>query len=644
MTTRIISFNISLLFFFWMGITPLAGQTYTKVQDLSKRCKKDYEESKSLFYKGENQKAINGLNEILVKKPDFIDGHLLMAEIYQSDFSRNETLKIQYLSNAVQLDSFYNLHALYSLGESLVASGQYTEGKKCIQSLRSRSNYYRKYQDDIKALIRKAEFGEERLGQSIDLDIYGIEALNTEQPETFPSLNAEENRIFFGRINQRQEDIYLAEKLDGVWSAPKRIDFSTGQNESTQSISSDGKTIVFSACQRADGLGSCDLYWTKEVDGKWLEPKNMGSTINSPSWESQPCLAEDGKELYFSSNRPGGVGGKDLYRARFLNGQWETPQNLGAIVNSSGDEGAPFLHYSGKELYFMSNGHPGMGQQDIFLARRNLGDWDSIYHLPPPINSHLEEVSLITNIQGNRAYYAREKEYYTSYFRDMDLFSFELPEEYRPTQSIYLKGKVVSNKGKALPNAQIKIFDLDRAYEKVLFTDKDGSFFLSLAADQNYGISVEKREYIIHSEQFYLGRDSIDQDQIQEKKFMLEPIAYVEVGKTSKEFILKNVFFETGSSVLDPKSTKELDILFEFLEKEKGVKIEIQGHTDDVGQDEDNLRLSQARAEAVRKYLLDRGISKDRLVAKGYGETRFVADNASEEGRSQNRRTSFVLR
>lgn len=619
-------------------------QSYTQKKDLSKKLIKEFDSARSAFYQGRNDDAIRRIKALLAKEPQLIDGLLLLAEVYQSDLSKNEALKITYLSKSVQLDSFYNRHALFSLGESLIQQGEYLQGRQCMTSLKSQENYYRQYGDIVNQWIARSDFALERLKDKIDLEPIALLQFNTENPETFPTINAEEDQIFFGRIEQGQEDILFAKRGEEGWMPPVRLNFCTGQNESTQSISSDGKVIVFSACHRNDSYGSCDLYWSRKQGELWSEPENMGAIINSTAWESQPCLAEDGKVLYFSSNREGGIGGKDLYRSERAGDQWSEPQNLGSLINTEGNEGAPFLHFSGKELYFMSDGHPGMGKRDLYLARRNLGDWESVDHFPPPINSHLEEASLIANIQGNRAYYSREKESGSDRYRDMDLYQFDLPEEFRPTPSLYLKGLVLSQNGNVLSGAHIKIFDVRHAYEKTFVTDENGRFLLSIAGDQDYGIHVEKEGYVIHSEKLHLNKDSLSIENIQEWEVVLSPLSYAAFGAKSQEFVLENIFFETGSSALDTLSEAELERLLLFLKQNASLNIEIQGHTDDVGKAEDNMRLSQQRAEAVKNYLIEQGISGGRVSARGYGETRFIADNSTSQGRAKNRRTSFILK
>ena len=362
--------------------------------------------------------------------------------------------------------------------------------------------------------------------------------------------------------------------------------------------------------------------------------------INTRHWESQPCLAEDGLVLLFSSDRPGGYGGKDLYFSRWTDRGWTRPQNMGPVVNTPGDEGAPFLHFSGQALYFMSNGHLGMGKQDLYMAKGSMEQWDTVLHLPPPINSHLEQTSMIVNMDGTQAIYASEKNEKAPGYRymNLDLFICTLPPNFQAPPASYVSG-TVSFQGEPLEKTSIEIYTLDGSYRKKLLTPSDGEFLLSVPFGHRYGIVAEKDGYLLHSNTFNL----LDEQWRDSTKYLPIVMQSIEAESKKEPIVLENIFFDTGKSELKPTSYLELDRLYQFLLQQEDLRIEIQGHTDDIGSDANNIKLSQERAEAVKDYLVNKGVAADRIEAQGYGESSPIADNTTEEGRRQNRRTSFLL-
>ncbi|MFT5801262.1 MAG: outer membrane protein OmpA-like peptidoglycan-associated protein, partial [Nonlabens sp.] len=428
-----------------------------------------------------------------------------------------------------------------------------------------------------------------------------------------------------------------------------------------QSISADGKLLVFTACTRRDGYGSCDLYFSEVIDGRWTKVANMGKEINSRARETQPSLSADGKAIYFSSNRGGGQGEMDIWVSkRDEDGAWGIPENLGEVINTTGVDRAPFIHQDGQTLYFMSDGHEGMGGHDLFYSRLENEVWGKPKNLGYPINTEADEGTLVISLDGKTAYFAtdrnkpgkrgKEEEYMGKV--DLDLFSFELYEEARPQPVTYVKATVRdAATRKKLAGAKVAFTDLETEKSHAFSTtDSDGEFLVCLPLGKNYSLNVTKEEYIFHSENFALDKiNNLD------KPFLLDielqPVPILTAVPTSTEgalaegkpIILKNVFFETGSAELKTASLLELNRLKKLLTDHPTLVIRINGHTDNIGSDEDNLTLSNNRAKAVNDYLIINGISGDRLSYKGFGETKPISNNEIPEGRQSNRRTEFVV-
>lgn len=618
----------------------LPGQNkYLSKNSAPKKVLKLYDKAKKAFKIRDYDVTKENLNHLLDKYPNFIDGHLLLAQYYADPFINDKKASENALIQAVEIDSLYDLRALFSLSRMHLDHGRYHEAQQCLKTLRQQKKFYLRYQNEVDEQMRKTTFAIHRLKDSIPITFIPLpETINTPSQEAFPTMDAYGLQLFFGRISGGQEDIFLSQYIDSTWKEALALPspINSLKDESTQALSSDGNTLVFTACHLKNGLGSCDLYRSTRINNTWSVPENLGPEVNSPHWESQPCLANDGNTLLFSSNRPGGKGGKDLYVSHKRDGSWTKPQNLGVPVNTAGDEGAPFLHFSGQELYFMSNGHPGMGRQDIFLAKKSAELWDTVIHLPPPINSFKEEASLIVDLKGKRATYAvQQKGISDTRFRNMDIIQFDLPEAYQASLSAVLSGSV-KHEQKAVDLASIEIYSLDGTFLKKLETDPNGHFLLTVSAGKNYGISVEKEGYIIYSEQFDLTHP---------KWLMERKILDIQLNKQkeNEEIVLKNVFFDSGQAKLKEQSFQELDRLFSYLIKNSEIKIQVQGHTDDVGSEYDNLALSQKRAQAVQNYLVNKGLNASRIFAKGYGESNPIASNETEQGRKLNRRTSFKV-
>jgi outer membrane protein OmpA-like peptidoglycan-associated protein len=408
----------------------------------------------------------------------------------------------------------------------------------------------------------------------------------------------------------------------------------TPENEGAQNISPDGQWLVFTGCNRPDGFGSCDIYISYNTPEGWSEAVNLGNRINSSDWESQPCLSPDKRSLYFASRRPGGYGGSDLYVSHLLpNGRWAEPENLGAGINTSGEESSPFIHADNQTLYFNSNGLPGYGGNDLYYVRKGPGgDWSQPVNLGYPINTIHDEGTLFISANGKTAYYASDR---SDSKGGLDIYSFELREDVRPFRTLWVKGQVFDKKTtKGIPSA-VELIDLStKQLISQVQTDETGHYLITLPLGRDYAFNVNRKGYLFYSDNFPSNREP---DSTYVKDIPLQPI------EANASIVLNNIFFDSNSWEIKPASQVELDILVALVKENPGLKIEIGGHTDNVGKPADNLVLSNNRAKAVTAYLGTKGISPSRLIAKGYGESRPVADNNTEAGRAVNRRTEMKV-
>jgi outer membrane protein OmpA-like peptidoglycan-associated protein len=411
----------------------------------------------------------------------------------------------------------------------------------------------------------------------------------------------------------------------------------TSYNEGAQCISPDGKYLIFTACDRDDGMGSCDLYWSKRIGEIWSKPRNFGKPVNTRYWESQPTFAADGKTILFASNRPGGLGNIDIWETVMLEeGVFSEPVNLGTPINTMKDEISPFLHPDGVTLYFASTGHRGLGGEDIFYSiLQEDGQWSEPINMGYPINTVANEFNLIVNARGDKAFFSSSKK---GGFGGLDLYWFELPESLRPLPVTYFKGNILDNKDEKPLEALFEVIDLKT--NKIVVTSTSdpltGEFLVCIPTNSHYALNAIKEHYLFYSENFEINGEYSKMEPY-EKNILLKRI---ELGES---IILKNVFFDTDKSILKPESEVELNRLFTLMQQNLQMNIEISGHTDNVGNREYNAALSKDRAEAVFDYLVEKGVDANRMTYAGYGFDKPVSNNDTPEGRALNRRTEFTI-
>jgi len=487
--------------------------------------------------------------------------------------------------------------------------------------------------------------------------------VNTTDQEYLPSLTADESILVYTKRIRGQEDFYMSKKVDGIWQKGIPLtDINTLKNEGAQNITPDGRFMTFVKCDdRNDGYGSCDIYFSEVKNGRWTAAKNIGAPINSRARETQPSLTADGQTLYFTSERSGRNGTSDIYISqRNTEGKWSRPKLLSDKINTEGDDQSPFIHPDGQTLYFMSNGHPGMGGFDLFYSRKQPdGTWGDPINLGYPINTEADESTLVISFDGKTAYYASDRIQSKNGSNQkgktatgMDLYSFELYPEARPQPVTYVQGNITDLETKEPLVSSVEIVDMSTGkIHAAVNSDPDGFFLITLPTGKDYAFNVSKPSYIFHSEHFALQKSKETNDPYQlaiELRAIPEALpSNTEIPAVAlekyKPTVLRNVFFDTGSAELRSESFTELNRLKTFLDDNPGISIQLNGHTDNVGSDTDNLRLSGNRAKAVFTYLVENGIDKTRMTYKGYGEISPIDSNDTETGRQANRRTEFMI-
>lgn len=579
--------------------------------------------------------------EAVSEDKNFFEAYLMLGELLAKQKRYSEAAS--FYRTAIRLDSLFYKPVFFSVATVEMKSGDYQNALNHFKAYLAQDGMSEKNRAIATVNVRNCEFAVEAVKNPVPFNPESAgEGINTTDDEYWPSITADGETLIFtkqhstgdnGFRNQVQEDFYVSVYSDNNWQKAVNAGYPLNSrlNEGAQSLSSDGNSMYFTACDRPSGLGSCDLYYSSYSDGKWSDPVNLNAPVNTSGWESQPSISADGRILFFSSSRPGGLGGKDIWLTRMNDDNtWSKPVNLGKSINTKGDEMSPFIHFDGRTLYFSSDGHPGMGGFDLFKSTM-IGDttWSAPVNLGYPINTYNDEMGLVIGADGEKAYFSSVRDNKNG----KDIFQFDLYESARPSPVSYIKGKVYDKETGKTIRADYELINLSDG-KKVIkkTTDNSGDFLVCLPSGFNYGINVSKTGYLFYSENFmFEGVHSLSEPFV--KKINLSPI------RVGEKMQLTNVFYEVDSWQLKNESIAELDNLVNLLSANKNIVIEIGGYTDSTGSADHNLVLSEKRALAVVNYIINKGISSDRLKYKGYGNTDPIGNNDTTEGRKLNRRT-----
>ncbi|MBC7903991.1 MAG: PD40 domain-containing protein [Gemmatimonadaceae bacterium] len=619
--------------------------SYSQVYDPAKVNKKAAKLYQDAYQKASNEgdfkEGIRILEEAVKIDPGFADAFLSLGGMYGE--LKNYGPAVLNYQKARQIDSAYFIDYNLSYSINFAGKGEFEKAMERINEFLSIANLN-------EASLKAATYRKKCYQFAIDFQKSGASGsyaftprnlgdnVNTEISEYFPTLTIDSRQLIYTRRARGvNEDFYETRLNDSGWikSTPLPGAINTNFNEGAQAISQDGQWMIFTGCNFQEGYGSCDLYMSYLTPDGWSSPENLGSNINTESWESAPSLSADKRDLYFMSRRTGGYGGSDLYVShRMPNGKWSGPENLGAEINTMGDETCPFIHADNQTLYFTSSGHQGYGGDDLFMVRKVAnGKWSNPRNLGYPINTIENEGSLVITADGTTAYYASER---SDSRGGLDLYTFEMRNDVRPVKTLWIKGKVFDKKTKnGLPSA-VELADLaSKEIISKIQTDETGNYLITLPVGKDYAFNVNRRGYLFYSENFSLKEKS--PDSTYHIDIPLQPL------ETNAIVVLNNIFFATGKYELKTESQVELDNVAKLMKENPTLVVQINGHTDNMGKAADNLSLSDNRAKAVVDYITSKGVAAARMKYKGFGAGQPVADNATESGRAKNRRTELKV-
>lgn len=618
------------------------GFTQSNNNQFDKKTNKSFKKAKEYYLNKNYSKAEEKLLKILERNPDFFEADILLGDLYLDINKKNAA--VAYYNKALKINPDFYPPLNKILANVELSIGMYKNAKQHFIKYLSFEIVQADDAKNIKGKIKQCDFAIFQKEHPVPYHPVSLgNNINSTDDEYINSVSLDEQTLVFTFKERNKskeniplkEDLYISEIKDSVWQKPDKFEMPDFMpcNKGAFSLSPDAKYLFFSACYCDDSFGGCDLYYMKKTGDKWSQPINMGENVNTKFWESQPCFSSDGITLYFASNRPGGKGKSDIWKTTLLkNNIWSKPVNLGAAINTDKSEMSPFIHADGRTLYFSSDGHAGMGGMDLFMSKK-ISDflWSKPLNLGYPINTYTDEINLVVEASAQKAFISSKKN------DNYDIFSFELYDEIKPEKTVFFKGIISDFKTHKHLRAAFELYDLEtgKAIVKSYSDPVDGSFLVCLPCNKNYALNVNKDNYLFYSENFNL----INCDNVKPfvKNIFLHPFV------KGESIVLNNIFFDTDKYLLKKESLVELNKIFEFLSKNKNIKVQINGHTDNVGNFKYNKILSTNRAKSVYNFLIEKGIDKNRLKYKGYSSSKPVESNNTPQGRARNRRTEIEI-
>lgn len=610
-------------------------------QELStsdKKAKKLYEKAEKDVKERDFESALNKYQQAIARDENFYEAYLRTGMLY--NMMGNLDSVYTNFSTYAQLSLNPSQSVLRRLAFMALERGQYKSSEVHLVSLLKR-NPELKSDKEIVLLQQSLTFAQEQILKEHDFKIEKLpEQINRFQLQYLPVLTVDNATMMFTKRDYTagDEDIVVSYFRNNEWTTAQSVSkkINSSLNEGACTISADGLTMILTSCDRRDSFGSCDLYIARKRGEDWSKPQNLGKSINTHYWESQPSLSADGKTLYFSSNRPGGYGGRDLWVSHHNGKGWEKPINLGVPINSFKDETTPFIHANNETLYFSSNGRVGMGGYDLFKTELGETSWSIPQNLGFSINTFKDEVALMIASDGMTGFFAQENQKNNEII-DSDIVSFTLPEEFRADRASYIIGRVIDKQTRKPLAANIQVADIENS--NLLYSNKSdslsGEYLMVLPTGKKLAGYVKKKGYLFQDFEFNSSSSSL----LKPDTILIE-LSKVEAGKS---IVLHNIYFEIDSYTLDSRSDSEIESVVELMIENPEIKVEISGHTDNTGSREHNQTLSQNRAKTVYAEMIKKGIDSSRLSFKGYADEKPIYPNTNDFNRQSNRRIEFSV-
>ncbi|MEO6903578.1 MAG: OmpA family protein [Bacteroidia bacterium] len=662
---------IVFILFTSFALTLMAQEEGAPCQTIeNKKAVKLYEQG--LDKKNKKEERLAFLKEAIKLEPDYVDANFAFAEeriktlIYE-DAAFKPTQP--YFKKVVEICPNYHSDPYYYLGFIAYEESDWKEAVKNLKAFlnfksdddKKFSKNYEGFLTEAKSMMRYAKFYDEILNHPVPFDPTPVAGICTDKDEYLPIISADDEQMLFTRKQpyanknlvyetDKELELFSYSKRNpttGLFDKGKRMPYPFNKNgsEGGATMTIDNKHLYFTICKDEGGpTVNCDIYYSDYVDGEWTEAKKVAGINDKERWDSQPTIASDGRTLYFASDRKGGRGGVDLYSTVKdpVTGIWSTPENMGPVINTANDEKTPFIHSDFETIYFSSDGHPGVGGFDIFYSKKSAdGKWSEPKNIGVPINTKGDDLGFFVSTDGHLGYFASNDPSRTKgkSVGGFDIYSFELYKEARPEEVAFFKGDIedMAHGNKKGFTVEVKDAVTKKITEAVVdSTTGKYAVVVNNKAKNDLIITVKKKDYAFSST--LISKDSIKGSKPVKINMQVDSI------KVGQAYTLNNIYFKTNSSVLEPRSIIVLDEFAEFLKVNPTIKIEINGHTDNVGNEQANLTLSTDRALSVRAQLIQKGVEEKRILnSKGFGSSKPIADNSTEAGRAKNRRTEFLI-
>lgn len=636
----------------------------------NKKVVKDYDKAIELLFANKISEAEKLLNQVLLAEDEFSEAIAALAEIQYIKYEKSTDKKArdEYMSKykvllekiLVICPEFENYKLNFIVGKIYFKNKNHSKASKYLTTFSNNIKSGDMYDEAQKMLAQMDEYLQ-LIAKKVPYNPVLIQNVSSKNNEYLPFVSPDGSLMFFTRaymkkdmssayLEQYVEEFTISHNLDDSGLNYGKIEamslpFNTGKNQGAATININNSELFMTICENSSrDYNNCDIYHSVRTHNGWSELRNLGPNINGTfTWESQPTISADGKTLYFASIRTGNVDfdpnapTSDIwYSTKNPDGTWSKAKNLGSPINTGGNEKSPFIHSDSQTLYFSSDGHTGVGGYDIFFSKFRDNKWTVPQNIGFPINTENDDVGFVVNTSGSKAYFASNT---LKGAGGWDIYSIDIYDDIKPEKVILIKGQIVDEHGYSLDNAKIDVVNVENNSVVQAVVNKNmGNYAVAVnhqKEKEEFLVVVKKEDYSFTSSLIEVTEKDI------EKPIQLDfDVKPIEEGTTVQ---LNDIYFTTASYQISQRSFIVLNNFINFLNTNSSVKIEIRGHTDNVGSLETNLTLSKNRAKAVYDYLIQKGISRDRLQYEGYGPNDPIESNDYEAGRAKNRRTEFYI-
>lgn len=599
--------------------------------------------------KSNKSESIKLLNIVIDMEPDFGRAHFMLGDLL---IKGNRMIEAEpYLKRSLELCPDLNSGIYLKLGSIQFSDKRFQESLINLEKFLHSNEGKDSERNDAGEMIKICKLYIERASKPVPFNPKPVRGICSDLDEYLAALTPDNQTFYFTRRTYQTILGSLGEEKKSIErfsfsratdsqtferGSPLPFPFNQSGNEGGASLTADNKFIYFTTCKSDGTKFNCDIYFSSNTKGEWSEIKNLGKPVNrDDSWDSQPAVSSDGKTLYFASNRQGGLGELDIWKStKNPDGSWNEPENLGPEINSAGSEKSPFIHSDGQTIYFSSTGKPGFGGFDIFFSKQDEnGRWSEPKNIGYPINSEMDDLGFFVSTDGKTGYFASDKLQGSG---GWDIYSFDLYEEARPERVFFFSGELKDENNEIVTNAKVEIKNIRTKEVTTIEVDSTSGKYVAVMKFTDDHILTVKKQNAAFTSQYLSTKDT----SLNKPKKMDLEVKEIKIGSTYK---INNIQFPVNSAEINDQTVIIIKEFAEYLNENPKLKVAIHGHTDNVGNDKDNLELSKNRAKKVYDLLVESKISIDRLSYAGFGSGKPISSNISDTGRAQNRRTEFVI-